>query len=194
MSKYKDIPHLLCPIITEPSQAKVCLDKLVDEMERRYSIFAITGAKDIRTFNTKCAPKAGLEPMPFIVTFIDEYANLVDSIKSVSDPVAQIAAKARAASIHLIVATQRPAVNVITGNIKANLDVRVALKVNASQDSQTVLGRGGAEQLNGNGDMLVQCSLISKGGDFIRCQGCYLQDEEIDAIVDFVKTQQKSLI
>ncbi len=191
MSKYKDIPHLLCPIITEPSQAKVCLDKLVDEMERRYSIFAITGAKDIRTFNTKCAPKAGLEPMPFIVTFIDEYANLVDSIKSVSDPVAQIAAKARAAGIHLIVATQRPAVNVITGNIKANLDVRVALKVNASQDSQTVLGRGGAEQLNGNGDMLVQCSLISKGGDFIRCQGCYLQDEEIDAIVDFVKSQQK---
>lgn len=191
MTKYKDIPHLLCPIITEPTQAKVCLDKLVEEMERRYDIFAISGAKDIRSFNSKCAPKAGLEPMPFIVVFIDEYANLVDSVKTVSEPVAQIAAKARAAGIHLIVATQRPSVNVITGVIKANLDVRVALKVNANQDSQTVIGRGGAEQLNGNGDMLVQCSLISKGGDFIRCQGCYLQDEEIDAIVDFVKGQQK---
>ncbi len=191
MTKYKDIPHLLCPIITEPSQAKVCLDKLNDEMERRYDIFAKTGAKDIRTFNSKYAPKANLEPMPFIVVFIDEYANLVDSNKAVSDPVAQIAAKARAAGIHLIVATQRPSVNVITGTIKANLDVRVALKVNASQDSQTVIGRGGAEQLNGNGDMLVQCSLISKGGDFIRCQGCFLQDEEIDAIVDYVKSQQK---
>ncbi len=191
MTKYKDIPHLLCPIITEPAQAKVCLDKLVDEMERRYDIFAHTGAKDIRSFNTKYAPKAGLEPMPFIVVFIDEYANLVDSVKAVSDPVAQIAAKARAAGIHLIVATQRPSVNVITGTIKANLDVRVALKVNANQDSQTVLGKGGAEELNGNGDMLVQCSLISKGGGFIRCQGCFLQDEEIDAIVDFVKSQQK---
>lgn len=191
MVKYQDIPHLLCPVIKEPSQAKVCLDKLIDEMERRLMLFEFAGARNIRDYNEKYCPRSGAEKMPFIVVFIDEYADLSNTCKNIGESVVRIAQKARAAGIHLIVATQRPSVDVITGVIKANLGVRVALKVKSTQDSQTVLGRAGAEELNGYGDMLVDCSEIARGGGFIRCQGCFVQDDELDAITDFIRKQQK---
>ncbi|HBN00540.1 MAG TPA: hypothetical protein DD384_04905 [Firmicutes bacterium] len=191
MVKYHDIPHLLCPVIKEPSQAKVCLDKLIDEMEKRLVLFEFAGVRNIRSYNEKYCPKAGVEKMPFIVVFIDEYADLSNTCKNIGESVVRIAQKARAAGIHLIVATQRPSVDVITGVIKANLGVRVALKVKSTQDSQTVLGRAGAEELNGYGDMLVDCAQISKGGGFVRCQGCFVQDEELDAVTDFIRSQQK---
>ncbi len=191
MVKYQDIPHLLCPVIKDPSQAKVCLDKLIDEMEKRLILFEFAGVRNIRSYNEKYCPKAGVEPMPFIVVFIDEYADLSDTCKNIGESVVRIAQKARAAGIHLIVATQRPSVNVITGVIKANLGVRVALKVKSSQDSQTILGRGGAEELNGHGDMLVDCAQVSRGGGFVRCQGCFIQDEELEAVTEFIKSQQK---
>lgn len=191
MVKYHDIPHLLCPVIKEPSQAKVCLDKLIDEMEKRLLLFEFAGVRNIRSYNEKYCPKTGSERMPFIVVFIDEYADLSNTCKNIGESVVRIAQKARAAGIHLIVATQRPSVDVITGVIKANLGVRVALKVKSTQDSQTVLGRSGAEELNGYGDMLVDCAQISRGGGFVRCQGCFVQDEELDAVTDFIRSQQK---
>ena len=189
MVKYADIPHLLCPIIKEPSQAKVCLDKLIDLMEARLMLFEFAGVRDIRAYNEKYCPKAGAEPIPFIVVFIDEYADLSDTCKNIGQSVVRLAQKARAAGIHLIIATQRPSVNVITGVIKANLNVRVALRVSSQVDSGTILGHAGAEELNGHGDMLVDCQQISHNGD-VRCQGCLVQDEELEAITDFIKKQQ----
>ncbi len=191
MSIYKDIPHLLCPIITEPAQAKVCLDKLVDEMERRYDIFAHTGAKDIHSFNTEYAPKAGLEPMPFIVVFIDEYANLVDSVKVVSDPIAQIVTKASAAGIHLIMTTQRPCANIITATIKANLDVHVALRVQNAKDSKFLLGKKGAEELKGQGDALISSPQIPSSP--IHVQLLTISNGEIKGIIEKIKTKYQNV-
>lgn len=189
MTKYENIPHLLCPIIKEPSQAKVCLDKLIDVMEQRLVLFEFAGVRNIRDYNEKYCPKAGTEPIPFIVVFIDEYADLSDTCKNIGESVVRIAQKARAVGIHLIVATQRPSVNVITGVIKANLDTRVSLRVKTAQDSMTILTKAGAERLNGYGDMLVDCPKVSHG-TFVRCQGCFIEDEELMAITDFIKAQQ----
>lgn len=189
MVKYENIPHLLCPIIKEPSQAKVCLDKLIDVMEQRLVLFEFAGVRNIRDYNEKYCPKAGSEPIPFIVVFIDEYADLSDTCKNIGESVVRIAQKARAVGIHLIVATQRPSVNVITGVIKANLDTRVALRVKAAQDSITILTKSGAERLNGWGDMLVDCPKVSHG-TLVRCQGCFIQDEELEAVTDFIRAQQ----
>lgn len=189
MGKYKDIPHLLCPIIKEPSQAKVCFQKLIDEMERRYTLFELSGVSNIRQFNTEYAPEAGFAKLPFIVVVVDEYADLVDTCKDIGDGVVRLAQKARAAGIHLVIATQRPSVQVITGVIKANLPVRVALSVSSAVDSMTILGQGGAEDLAGHGDMLVDCSLVARNG-FTRCQGCFVDNKEIKAVVDDIKAQQ----
>jgi DNA segregation ATPase FtsK/SpoIIIE-like protein len=189
MGKYKELPHLLCPIIKEPSEAKVCFQKLIDEMERRYTLFELAGVSNIRQFNKEYAPVAGVEKLPFIVVVIDEYADLVDSCKDIGDGVVRLAQKARAAGIHLVIATQRPSVQVITGVIKANLPVRVALSMNNAVDSQTILGVGGAEELVGHGDMLVDCSLVARNG-FTRCQGCLVDNEEIRKVVEFIKAQE----
>jgi DNA segregation ATPase FtsK/SpoIIIE-like protein len=189
MGKYKELPHLLCPIIKEPSEAKVCFQKLIDEMERRYTLFELAGVSNIRQFNKEYAPAAGVEKLPFIVVVIDEYADLVDSCKDIGDGVVRLAQKARAAGIHLVIATQRPSVQVITGVIKANLPVRVALSMNNAVDSQTILGVGGAEELVGHGDMLVDCSLVARNG-FTRCQGCLVDNEEIRKVVEFIKAQE----
>ena len=129
MAKYKDLPHLLCPIVSEGGQAKVCLDKLIDEMERRYLLFEMAGVSNIRQFNKEYAPEAGVQTLPFIVVFVDEYADLSDQCKDIGGSVVRIAQKARAAGIHLVIATQRPSVQVITGVIKANLGTRVALSM-----------------------------------------------------------------
>jgi len=189
MGKYKDLPHLLCPIIKEPSQAKVCFQKLIDEMERRYTLFELSGVSNIRQFNTEYAPEAGFAKLPFIVVVVDEYADLVDTCKDIGDSVVRLAQKARAAGIHLVIATQRPSVQVITGVIKANLPVRVALSVSSAIDSMTILGQGGAEDLAGHGDMLVDCSLVARNG-FTRCQGCFVDNKEIKAVVDDIKAQE----
>lgn len=189
MNNYFDIPHLLCPIIKEPSQAKVCLDKLIIEMERRYSLFEWSHVRDIRQFNKDYAPSHKLAPLPFIVVVVDEFADLVDTCKEVSDSVVRIAQKARAAGIHLIISTQRPSVDIITGVIKANLNCRVALRVSQANDSVCILGQGGAEDLAGYGDMLVDCETVFRGG-FIRAQGAMVETNELDAVCDYIKSQQ----
>jgi S-DNA-T family DNA segregation ATPase FtsK/SpoIIIE len=188
MGKYKDLPHLLCPIIKEPSQAKVCFQKLISEMERRYTLFELSSVSNIRQFNTEYAPEAGVEKLPFIVVVIDEYADLVDTCKDIGESVVRLAQKARAAGIHLVLATQRPSVSVITGVIKANLPCRVALSMNSATDSLTILGEGGAEDLVGHGDMLVDCSQVARNG-FTRCQGCMVDNNEIKAVTDFIRSE-----
>ncbi len=188
MSKYKDLPHLLCPIIKEPSEAKVCMDKLIEEMERRYRLFELAEVRDIRAFNSSYAPKNGLKKLPFISVFIDEYADLSDTCKNIGEAVVRLAQKARAAGIHLVIATQRPSVQVITGVIKANIPVRVALSMSSAIDSQTIIGQGGAEDLVGHGDMLIDCSLIARNG-LTRAQGCLVDDGEIEKVVSFINSQ-----
>ena len=186
MTKYRDMPHLLCPIITEAEKAKVCMQKLVEEMERRYSLFANDPEiSDIKGYNEKAKEK-GDELLPSIVVVLDEYADLVDSCKEISQPVVSIAQKARSAGIHLLIATQRPSTNVITGVIKGNLPTRVALTTSSYTDSMTIIGEGGAETLLGKGDMLVQSPLISRTG-VTRLQGCYIQNKEIVHIVNYLK-------
>lgn len=190
MARYKELPHLLCPIITDNSKAKVALDKLVVEMERRYDLFEQTSSSKISQYN-EYAEEQGLEKMPIIIVIIDEYADLVDSVKEISSPVIRLAQKSRAAGIHLVISTQRPSVNVITGTIKANLPTRVALMVASPTDSVTILGEGGAEKLLGNGDMLVECAKVSRQGT-TRVQGCYVDNKEIRRVVDFLATRYAS--
>ena len=188
MANYHDLPHLLCPVIKEPSQAKVCLDKLISEMERRFSLFEYAGVRDLPGFNKEYAPIAHVEKLPYIVVFIDEFADLADTCKGIDESVVRLAQKARAAGIHLIIATQRPTTDVITGTIKANLPTRVALSVGSVTDSMTILGQGGAEQLAGHGDMLVDCSKVLRNG-LIRAQGCFVDNKEIKAVADFIRAQ-----
>jgi S-DNA-T family DNA segregation ATPase FtsK/SpoIIIE len=186
MSKYRDIPHLLCPIINDPQVAKLTLDKLAEEMNRRYDVLENSGCSDIKQYNELRQDQPNLEPMPFIVIFIDEYADIVDTCKEVKQPVVSIAQKARACGIHMLIATQRPSTNVIDGVIKGNLPTRVALAVAMQVDSVTILGEGGAEKLLGRGDMLVQSPLISRTGR-VRLQSCYIQNKEILRIVGYLK-------
>jgi len=185
MSKYREMPHLLCPIITEYDKAKVAMDRLVAEMENRYTLFEETYVSDVYQYND-AAKENGREKLPTILVVVDEYADLVEGCKEIATPVVRVAQKARAAGIHLIISTQRPSVNVITGVIKANLPTRVALSVASTTDSLTILGEGGAEKLLGNGDMLVDCAKISRSG-FTRVQGCFVDNKEIKRVVDFIK-------
>lgn len=189
MSKYRNIPHLLCPIVKEPREALVALKKLVDEMERRYRILEECDVRDITSFNNDYAPENHKAKMPYIVCVIDEFANLVTNYKEVIQPVLDLSGKARSCGIHLIVATQRPDVKIIPGSIKNNITTRVALSVSSTEDSMTILGQGGAEDLLGKGDMLVDCGQVSRHG-FVRCQGCFLSDKEIKHICDFLAAQQ----
>lgn len=186
MSKYKDMPHLLCPIITEPDKAKVMLTKLVDEMNHRYQIFAENGmVSEIDQYN-EWASENGKELMPFIVVVLDEYADLVDRCKDIGLPVVSIAQKARACGIHLLISTQRPSTNIITGVIKGNLPTHVALRTASYTDSMTIIGEGGAEQLLGKGDMLVESPVVSTE-EKVRLQGCFVQNKEILRVVAYLK-------
>lgn len=186
MTKYREMPHLLCPIISEAEKAKVCLQKLVEEMERRYELFStnpeISGIKDYNEW----AKENKEETLPYILCILDEYADLVDNCKEISQPVVSIAQKARSAGIHLLISTQRPSTNVITGVIKGNLPTHVALTTASYTDSMTIIGEGGAEKLLGKGDMLVQSPLVSRSG-VVRLQGCYIQNKEIVHIVNYLK-------
>lgn len=189
LSKYKDLPHLLCPIIKTASEAKICLKKLCVEMDKRYELFENATVSGIREYNEEFAEPQGLEKMPYVVAFLDEYSDLVDAEKDISSYVLRLAQKARAAGIHLFIATQRPDVKIITGTIKSNLPVRVALAVANSIDSTVILGQGGAEELAGHGDMLVDCSLIAKK-EFVRCQCPMVENKEILAVANYIRQQQ----
>ena len=185
MARYKDMPHLLCPIITEAQEAKALMDKLCVEMEDRYRLFAENGCGNIKEFNED-AEGLGLEKLPYIMIFFDEYADMVDQCKEISMPVVSIAQKARACGIHMCIATQRPSTNVVTGVIKANLPTHVALMMASSVDSMTIIGEGGAEKLIGKGDMLVQSPLVSRVG-VVRLQGCFIHRQEISRVVGYLK-------
>ena len=185
MSRYKDMPHLLCPIITEAQEAKALMEKLCVEMEERYKLFSENGCTNIKEFNED-APGLGLDKLPYIMVFFDEYADMVDQCKEISLPVVSIAQKARACGIHMCIATQRPSTNVVTGVIKANLPTHVALMMASAVDSMTIIGEGGAEKLIGKGDMLVQSPLVSRVG-VVRLQGCFIHRQEISRVVGYLK-------
>ena len=189
MSRYRDLPHLLCPIITEPKPAKIAFDRLVDEMERRYDLFADSGSSNINQYN-EYAKEHGLEPLPSILAIVDEYGDLVQTVKEIQGPVLRLGQKSRASGIHMLISTQRPAVNIITGDIKANIPVRVALMTSSATDSVTIIGEGGAELLLGKGDMLVDCSLISRSG-VTRLQSAFVDNHEIARVVKFIKDQME---
>ncbi len=184
---YEAIPHLLTPIISDPEAANYALDQLVNEMENRYSMMADHKIRNIDAYN-EYAINNDLATWPKIVVIIDELADLMSlSSKTVEKSIIRITQKARAAGIHLIVATQRPSTNVITGLIKANLPSRIAFAVSAQVDSRTIIDFNGAETLIGNGDMLFS----NFGHELIRLQGGFIADQEIDSVIRFASTQGK---
>ena len=185
LAEYNGIPHLLMPVVTEPRKAAGALGASVAEMERRYKLFAENNVREIKAYN-KLAAQTGLEHLPYIAIVIDELADLMMVAgKEVEDYICRIAQKARAAGIHLIVATQRPSVDVITGLIKANIPSRIAFAVSSQIDSRTILDVSGAEKLLGNGDMLFLPVGASKP---VRVQGTFVTDEEIGAVLSFIKS------
>ena len=185
LAEYNGIPHLLMPVVTEPKKAAGALGSAVQEMERRYRLFAENNVRDIKSFNKLAAEQPELEKMPYIAIIIDELADLMMVVgKDVEDSICRIAQKARAAGMHLIVATQRPSVDVITGLIKANIPSRIAFAVSSQVDSRTILDGSGAEKLLGMGDMLFMPVGAPKP---TRIQGTFVRDEEISRVLDFIK-------
>ncbi|WP_025784993.1 DNA translocase FtsK [Sporosarcina sp. D27] len=195
LNVYNGIPHLLAPVVTDPRKAAQALKKVVSEMERRYELFSHTGTRNIEGYNTHIDtwneendekhPK-----MPYIVVIVDELADLMMvASNEVEDAITRLAQMARAAGIHLIIATQRPSVDVITGIIKANIPSRIAFSVSSAIDSRTILDSGGAEKLLGRGDMLFLPAGASKP---TRVQGAFVSDREVESVVDFVIQQQKA--
>ena len=183
LSNYNGIPHLMVPVVTDPKKASSVLNWAVQEMEKRYAVFASHSVRDIKSFNRRYAD----EKMPFIVIVIDELADLMMvSPRDVEDSICRILQKARAAGIHMILATQRPSVNVITGIIKANLPSRISFAVSSQVDSRTILDRGGAETLLGKGDMLFSPQGAPKP---IRVQGAFISDEEVEMLLDYIRSQ-----
>ena len=190
LAEYNGIPHLLMPVVTEPRKAAGALGSAVAEMERRYHLFAENNVRDIKSYNRLAAETDGMEKLPYIAIVIDELADLMMVAgKEVEDYICRIAQKARAAGMHLIVATQRPSVDVITGLIKANIPSRIAFAVSSQVDSRTILDAGGAEKLLGMGDMLFMPVGASKP---VRIQGTYVKDGEISAVLDFIKKDASS--
>ncbi len=187
-SIYNDIPHLLTPVITQPKQAVVALANMVVEMEKRYKLMSKTKTKNIENYNEK-AKKEGRDEFPYIVVIIDELADLMMTAgKDVEFYIARLAQMARAAGIHLIVATQRPSVDVVTGLIKANLPSRISFKVGQKIDSKIILDTQGAESLLGKGDMLFTPPGTS---NIIRLHAPFVTEEEIESIVEFLKVQRE---
>ena len=188
---YEGIPHLLIPVVTDPKKAAGALNWAVQEMQRRYNLFAENSVRDLGDYNAAAAqPGSGLEAMPQIVVIIDELADLMmTTSKEVEDSICRLAQKARAAGMHLIIATQRPTTDIITGLIKANIPSRIALSVMSQVDSRTILDTGGAEKLLGHGDMLYLPNGKIKP---VRVQGCFTSTKEIEKVVDFIKSQTQS--
>ena len=188
LTNYNDIPHLIAPVVTDPKKAASSLKWVVNEMTKRYESFAADGVKDMARYNAWARERPGsAEPLPFIVVVIDELADLMLVARGdVEDAIQRLAQMARAAGIHLIVATQRPSVDVITGVIKANIPSRIAFKVASQVDSRTILDISGAEKLLGRGDMLYWP--VGEGKP-TRAQGAYISDEELDDLVEFTHSQ-----
>jgi S-DNA-T family DNA segregation ATPase FtsK/SpoIIIE len=185
LSAYEEIPHLISPVITTPKEAAEALKKIVMEMERRYKVLAERAARNIENYNVQTGIE---EQMPYIVIFIDELADLMFSVAAeIEDSIARLAQMGRASGIHLILATQRPSVDVITGIIKANFPARISFQVSSKIDSRTILDTHGAEQLLGKGDML----LMFPGTRIIRVHGALITEEEIKAVTEFIKAQGK---
>ena len=183
---YRSIPHLLVPVVSDARKAAAALSWAVVEMDKRYALFADNGVRNLQGYN-KYAEEENLDKLPQIVIIIDELADLMMAAsKEVEDSICRLAQKARAAGMHLIVATQRPSVDVITGLIKANIPSRIAFAVKSQIDSRTIIDTQGAEQLLGNGDMLFCPVGLSKP---VRVQGSYVSDEEIERVIDFVTSQ-----
>lgn len=192
LSVYNDIPHLLIPVVTNPRKASKALQKVVDEMGNRYELFAKVGVRNIAGFNAKVEEFNSQSeykqiPLPFIVVIVDELADLMMvASKEVEDAIIRLGQKARAAGIHMILATQRPSVDVISGLIKANVPSRVAFAVSSGTDSRTILDENGAEKLLGRGDMLFKP--IDENHP-VRLQGSFISDDDVERIVNFIKTQ-----
>lgn len=190
LSIYDGIPHLLTSVVTDPLKAADVLHKVVLEMESRYREFAQTRVRNIEGYNKIAEKDPDYKELPYIVVIIDELADLMMvSSKEVEESIARIAQKARAAGIHMIIATQRPSVDVITGVIKTNIPSRIAFAVSSSVDSRTILDKSGAETLLGKGDMLYLSADSSKP---VRIQGAFLSDDEVEKVVDFVKSQSEA--
>ena len=192
LSVYNDIPHLLIPVVTNPRKASKALQKVVDEMENRYELFAKIGVRNIAGFNAKvdefnAQSEYKQVPLPLIVVIVDELADLMMvASKEVEDAIIRLGQKARAAGIHMILATQRPSVDVISGLIKANVPSRVAFAVSSGTDSRTILDENGAEKLLGRGDMLFKP--IDENHP-VRLQGSFISDDDVERIVSFIKAQ-----
>lgn len=192
LSVYNDIPHLLIPVVTNPRKASKALQKVVDEMENRYELFAKVGVRNIAGFNAKVEEFNSQSeykqiPLPLIVVIVDELADLMMvASKEVEDAIIRLGQKARAAGIHMILATQRPSVDVISGLIKANVPSRVAFAVSSGTDSRTILDENGAEKLLGRGDMLFKP--IDENHP-VRLQGSFISDDDVERIVNFIKDQ-----
>ena len=193
LSNYNGVPHLLCPVVTDAKKANVALQKIVAEMERRYDVFADSNVKNISGYNEMIEKNNSkndccIAKMPYIVVIIDELADLMlVAAKEVEDSIMRITQMARAAGIHLIVATQRPSTDVITGVVKANIPSRIAFAVASQIDSRTILDMGGAEKLLGKGDMLY---LPMGENTPVRIQGNFIADEEIERLISYVSKEQ----
>jgi S-DNA-T family DNA segregation ATPase FtsK/SpoIIIE len=188
---YEGIPHLLIPVVTDPKKAAGALNWAVQEMLRRYKQFAEQNVRDLFDYNEKASqPNSGMPYMSQIVIAIDELADLMMAAsKEVEDAICRLAQMARAAGMHLIIATQRPTTDIITGLIKANIPSRIALSVMSQIDSRTILDMGGAEKLLGHGDMLYLPNGMPKP---VRVQGCFTSTAEIERVVAFIKNQGQS--
>ncbi len=186
LSVYNGIPHLLIPVVTDPKKAAGALAWAVQEMVNRYGLFANKGVRDIKGYNEAIEKEGSSEKLPQIVIIIDELADLMMvAAKDVEDAICRLAQMARAAGMHLVIATQRPSVDVITGIIKANIPSRIAFAVSSQVDSRTILDMVGAEKLLGKGDMLFYPSGAPKP---TRLQGAFVSDKEVEKIVDFLKS------
>ena len=189
LNVYNGIPHLLAPVVTDPRRASLALKKIVQEMEKRYELFSKSGIRNIEGYNAM-AEAQGAEKLPYIVVIVDELADLMMvAPHDVEDAITRLAQMARAAGIHLIIATQRPSVDVITGVIKANIPSRIAFGVSSQVDSRTILDMAGAEKLLGRGDMLYFPVGETKP---IRVQGAFLSDKEVEAVVNYVRAQAEA--
>ena len=187
---YNGIAHLAVPVVSDPKKASGALSWAVSEMEKRYQIFSERNVRDIKDYNKLSAHDDTIEKMPHIVIFIDELADLMMvAPNEVEDSICRLAQKARAAGMHLVVATQRPSVDVITGLIKANIPSRIALYVSSSVDSRTILDESGAEKLLGNGDLLFK---PVGAHHMTRIQGCFVSSKEVKNVVDFIKEQAQT--
>lgn len=201
LSVYKDIPHLLHPVVTEPKDATKALKWAVQEMERRYMLLSDRGVRNIEAYNKKAAkqqPKKDPEntedrgtdkPLPYIILIIDELADLMMvSSRDVEESITRLAQMARASGIHLIIATQRPSVDVLTGIIKANFPTRISFQVSSKVDSRTILDTNGAEHLLGEGDMLFMPPGVGK---LTRIHGAFISEDEVKRVTDYLRNQMK---